>query len=115
MTASNLCPPIFRRPHSATRRLHRYRGTEQAGHGVRGGAVGRGEGEGQVPSIFIITKICSTKKYLQPRQREVMPLQPLRGAAGGRLQRGPHLRTQSGKNISWFQKNISYSRSHIGH
>ena len=57
MTASNLCPPIFRRPHSATRRLHRYRGTEQAGHGVRGGAVGRGEGEGQVPFIFIITKI----------------------------------------------------------
>ena len=44
-----------------------------------------------------------------------MPLQPLRGAAGGRLQRGPHLRTQSGKNISWFQKNISHSRSDIGH
>ena len=76
MTASDLCP-IFRRPHSATRRLHGYRGPEQAGHGVRGGAVRRGEGEGQVPfitKIFEFLKIFSTKNYLQPRQREVVPL-----------------------------------------
>ena len=63
MTASDLCP-IFRRPHSATRRLHGYRGPEQAGHGVRGGAVRRGEGEGQVP---FITKIFEFLKYFLPK------------------------------------------------
>ena len=60
MTASDLCP-IFRRPHSATRRLHGHRGPEQAGHGVRGGAVRRGEGEGQVP---FITKIFEFQKNI---------------------------------------------------
>ena len=63
MTASDLCP-IFRRPYSTTRRLHGHRGPEQAGHGVRGGAVRRGEGEGQVP---FITKIFEFLKYFLPK------------------------------------------------